>query len=103
MADTAPIVAAILPTDTSPEVATATYTIDAVAAHPRKTDISRRSSATLDSRTRRAASAIRSGAAPSVSVRNESWNGRLAADATTTFGFTAAGTAATPALTCTAA
>ncbi|MEU6786490.1 cellulose binding domain-containing protein [Nonomuraea angiospora] len=43
---------------------------------------------------------VRSGTAPSVSVRNESSNGRLAANAT--FGFTAAGTAATPALTCTA-
>ncbi|WP_185079132.1 cellulose binding domain-containing protein [Nonomuraea jabiensis] len=45
---------------------------------------------------------VRSGAAPSVSVRNESWNGRLAADATATFCFTATGTAAASALTCTA-
>jgi endoglucanase len=35
-------------------------------------------------------------------VRNESWNGALAANATTTFGFIAAGVAATPALTCAA-
>ena len=33
-------------------------------------------------------------------VRNESWNGALAAGATTTFGFIAAGASATPALTC---
>ena len=35
-------------------------------------------------------------------VRNESWNGALAAGASTTFGFIGAGAAATPALTCTA-
>ncbi|WP_344989668.1 hypothetical protein [Nonomuraea helvata] len=51
MAETAPIVAAIRPTDTSPEVATATYTTDAVAAHPRKTDISRRRRAVFESMT----------------------------------------------------
>jgi endoglucanase len=37
----------------------------------------------------------------SVTVRNMSYNGSLGANATTTFGFTAGGTASTPALTCT--
>ncbi|MDI1465383.1 cellulose binding domain-containing protein [Catellatospora sp. KI3] len=36
-----------------------------------------------------------------VTVANESYNGALAASASTTFGFTATGTATTPALTCT--
>jgi endoglucanase len=36
-----------------------------------------------------------------VTVKNLSWNGSLAAGATTTFGFTANGTSSTPALTCT--
>ncbi|MFF4195886.1 glycoside hydrolase family 9 protein [Nonomuraea sp. NPDC001831] len=39
----------------------------------------------------------------SVSVRNETWNGGLAAGATTTFGFIANGTPSTPAITCTPA
>lgn len=39
----------------------------------------------------------------SVSVRNEAWNGGLAAGATTTFGFIANGTPATPDITCTPA
>ncbi|MGW2216475.1 glycoside hydrolase family 9 protein [Nonomuraea sp. NPDC001684] len=39
----------------------------------------------------------------SVSVRNEAWNGGLAAGATTTFGFIANGTPSTPDLTCTPA
>ncbi len=38
----------------------------------------------------------------SVTVRNEGWNGTLAAGATTQFGFIASGSATTPALTCTA-
>ncbi|MEV1206063.1 cellulose binding domain-containing protein, partial [Microbispora rosea] len=37
----------------------------------------------------------------SVTVRNAAYNGSVAAGASTTFGFTANGTAATPALTCT--
>ncbi|WP_239104235.1 cellulose binding domain-containing protein [Microbispora corallina] len=37
----------------------------------------------------------------SVTVRNASYNGSIAAGASTTFGFTANGTAATPAATCT--
>jgi hypothetical protein len=37
---------------------------------------------------------------PSVTVRNASWNGALAPGAQTTFGFTANGTAASPALSC---
>jgi endo-1,4-beta-xylanase len=36
-----------------------------------------------------------------VTVKNLSWNGSLAAGATTTFGFTANGSPSTPALTCT--
>ncbi|MFI7423389.1 glycoside hydrolase family 9 protein [Nonomuraea sp. NPDC049684] len=39
----------------------------------------------------------------SVTVRNEAWNGGLAAGATTTFGFIANGTPSTPDLTCTPA
>ncbi len=47
-------------------------------------------------------SGVRSGSGASVTVRNESWNGSLTGNATTTFGFTANGTAATPTLTCSA-
>ncbi|MFB9629319.1 cellulose binding domain-containing protein [Nonomuraea helvata] len=36
-----------------------------------------------------------------VTVRNTSYNGSIAAGSSTTFGFTANGTAATPAVTCT--
>jgi endo-1,4-beta-xylanase len=45
---------------------------------------------------------LRSGSGAAVTVRNETWNGNVAANATTTFGFVANGTAATPALTCSA-
>ncbi|MBX6386897.1 MAG: cellulose binding domain-containing protein, partial [Microbispora sp.] len=45
---------------------------------------------------------VNTGSGASVSVRNESWNGNLAANGTATFGFVAGGTAATPALTCSA-
>ncbi|MEU6412841.1 polysaccharide deacetylase family protein [Microbispora sp. NPDC046933] len=45
---------------------------------------------------------LQSGSGSSVSVRNESWNGGLGASASTTFGFVANGTAATPTLTCSA-
>ncbi|MGI5156692.1 polysaccharide deacetylase family protein [Microbispora sp. CA-102843] len=45
---------------------------------------------------------LQSGSGSSVSVRNESWNGSLGAIASTTFGFVANGTAATPTLTCSA-
>ncbi|WP_432922581.1 polysaccharide deacetylase family protein [Microbispora sp. CA-135349] len=45
---------------------------------------------------------LQSGSGSSVSVRNDSWNGSLGASASTTFGFVANGTAATPALTCSA-
>ncbi|GLX09084.1 polysaccharide deacetylase family protein [Microbispora sp. NBRC 16548] len=45
---------------------------------------------------------LQSGSGSSVSVRNESWNGSLGASASTTFGFVANGTAATPTLTCSA-
>ena len=41
-------------------------------------------------------------AGSSVTVRNEAWNGTLAAGAKTQFGFVASGSATTPALTCTA-
>ena len=40
------------------------------------------------------------GTVSGTTVRNESWNGGLAAGATTTFGFIGSGAAATPALTC---
>ncbi|MEV7802726.1 endo-1,4-beta-xylanase, partial [Microbispora sp. NPDC088329] len=43
---------------------------------------------------------LKSGSGASVSVRNESWNGTLAANGTTTFGFVANGSAETPTLTC---
>ncbi|WP_169946317.1 endo-1,4-beta-xylanase [Microbispora sp. H11081] len=46
---------------------------------------------------------LTSGSGSSVTVRNESWNGSIAAGASTTFGFTANGSAATPTLTCTRA
>ncbi|GAA1502673.1 hypothetical protein GCM10009677_37960 [Sphaerisporangium rubeum] len=46
---------------------------------------------------------VRSGSGSAVTVRNETWNGALAAGGTTTFGFIANGTPATPALTCRAA
>ncbi|MEU6721292.1 cellulose binding domain-containing protein [Nonomuraea sp. NPDC046802] len=42
-----------------------------------------------------------SGSGSAVTVRNASYNGSVAAGASTTFGFTANGTAATPTLTCT--
>ncbi|MFI7035035.1 cellulose binding domain-containing protein, partial [Microbispora rosea] len=45
---------------------------------------------------------LQSGSGSSVSVRNESWNGSLGASASTTFGFVANGTAATPTPTCSA-
>ncbi|WP_327046352.1 polysaccharide deacetylase family protein [Microbispora sp. NBC_01189] len=45
---------------------------------------------------------LQSGSGSSISVRNESYNGSLGASASTTFGFVANGTAATPALTCSA-
>ncbi|MFF4125480.1 cellulose binding domain-containing protein [Microbispora rosea] len=45
---------------------------------------------------------LKSGSGASVSVRNESWNGTLPANGTTTFGFTANGSAETPTLTCSA-
>ncbi|MBX6387159.1 MAG: cellulose binding domain-containing protein, partial [Microbispora sp.] len=44
---------------------------------------------------------VASGSGSNVTVRNESWNGSLAANGSTTFGFLAGGSAATPALTCT--
>ncbi|GII75007.1 hypothetical protein Sme01_74830 [Sphaerisporangium melleum] len=37
----------------------------------------------------------------SVTVRNEAYNGSIAAGGSTTFGFTASGSAATPTATCT--
>ncbi|WP_239089344.1 cellulose binding domain-containing protein [Sphaerimonospora thailandensis] len=37
----------------------------------------------------------------SVTVRNESYNGNIAAGSSTTFGFTGSGSAATPTATCT--
>nr|WP_307801129.1 cellulose binding domain-containing protein [Microbispora triticiradicis] len=43
----------------------------------------------------------RSGSGSTVTVRNESWNGSLAANASTTFGFLANGSAETPTATCT--
>ncbi|MGP3961840.1 cellulose binding domain-containing protein [Nonomuraea sp. 3N208] len=43
---------------------------------------------------------IRSGSGAGVTVRNEAYNGSIAPDGTTTFGFTANGAAATPTLTC---
>ncbi|MEU8269213.1 cellulose binding domain-containing protein [Sphaerisporangium sp. NPDC049002] len=45
---------------------------------------------------------VRSGSGANVTVRNESYNGSIATNGTTTFGFTANGTAATPALSCSA-
>ena len=45
---------------------------------------------------------MRSGSGAAVTVRNEAYNGSLTAGATTTFGFTANGTAATPVAACTA-
>ncbi|WP_405394012.1 polysaccharide deacetylase family protein [Microbispora hainanensis] len=45
---------------------------------------------------------VQSGSGSSITVRNESWNGSLGASASTTFGFVANGTAATPTLTCSA-
>ncbi|WP_169984521.1 PHB depolymerase family esterase [Microbispora sp. H10836] len=45
---------------------------------------------------------LKSGSGASVTVRNESWNGTLSANGTTTFGFTANGSADTPTLTCSA-
>ncbi|WP_182906864.1 cellulose binding domain-containing protein [Microbispora sp. H13382] len=42
-----------------------------------------------------------SGSGSSVTVRNESYNGSIAAGSSTTFGFTANGSAATPSATCT--
>ncbi|GGO06143.1 hypothetical protein GCM10011574_18580 [Microbispora bryophytorum] len=44
---------------------------------------------------------VRSGSGSAVTVRNEAWNGSLAANATTTFGFLGGGSSAAPALTCT--
>lgn len=44
---------------------------------------------------------VRSGSGASVTVRNESWNGSVAAGASTTFGFTGGGSSATPVPTCT--
>lgn len=44
---------------------------------------------------------VLSGSAPSYTVRNQSYNGALAAHASTSFGFIGSGTAATPTLTCT--
>ncbi|MFD0661951.1 cellulose binding domain-containing protein [Thermocatellispora tengchongensis] len=43
---------------------------------------------------------VRSGSGAAVTVRNESYNGSIAANGTTTFGFTAGGVPATPALSC---
>ncbi|UBU09455.1 cellulose binding domain-containing protein [Nonomuraea gerenzanensis] len=43
---------------------------------------------------------VRSGSGAGVTVRNESYNGSLAPGGTATFGFTAGGVPATPALTC---
>jgi poly(3-hydroxybutyrate) depolymerase len=43
---------------------------------------------------------VQTGSGADVTVRNESWNGSLAAGASTTFGFTAEGEAATPAIAC---
>jgi poly(3-hydroxybutyrate) depolymerase len=45
-------------------------------------------------------SGVRSGSGAGVTVRNETYNGSIAAGGTTTFGFTANGTAATPTLSC---
>ncbi|MER5622641.1 cellulose binding domain-containing protein [Streptosporangium sp. NPDC002544] len=44
---------------------------------------------------------VRSGSGSNVTVRNETWNGSLGANASTTFGFLSNGTPATPAATCT--
>lgn len=44
---------------------------------------------------------VRSGSGPNVTVRNESWNGSLAANASTTFGFIGTGSSAAPEVTCT--
>ncbi len=43
---------------------------------------------------------LHSGSGSSVTVRNESWNGNVAANGTTTFGFIGSGSPATPSLTC---
>jgi len=43
---------------------------------------------------------VRSGSGANVTVRNETWNGSLGANASTTFGFLSNGTPATPAATC---
>ncbi|WP_187280871.1 cellulose binding domain-containing protein, partial [Microbispora sp. CSR-4] len=45
---------------------------------------------------------LTSGSGSSVSVRNESWNGAVPANGSTTFGFTANGSPETPTLTCSA-
>ncbi|HEU5159998.1 MAG TPA: cellulose binding domain-containing protein [Streptosporangiaceae bacterium] len=44
---------------------------------------------------------VRSGTGSTVTVRNDSWNGSVAANGGTTFGFLASGSPAAPALTCT--
>jgi hypothetical protein len=44
---------------------------------------------------------VLSGSAPSYTVKNQTYNGSLSANASTTFGFLASGTAAAPALSCT--
>ncbi|GAA1266659.1 hypothetical protein GCM10009677_18660 [Sphaerisporangium rubeum] len=43
---------------------------------------------------------VRSGSGSNVTVRNEAYNGSVAANGSTTFGFTATGSAATPTLSC---
>jgi len=45
-------------------------------------------------------SGVLSGSAPNYSVKNETYNGVLAGNASTVFGFLASGTAATPTLSC---
>ncbi|WP_404804763.1 cellulose binding domain-containing protein [Microbispora sitophila] len=44
---------------------------------------------------------VRSGSGANATVRNEAWNGSVAANGSTTFGFIAGGSSATPAATCT--
>jgi hypothetical protein len=44
---------------------------------------------------------VLSGSAPSYTVKNQTYNGSLSANASTTVGFLASGTAAAPALSCT--
>jgi poly(3-hydroxybutyrate) depolymerase len=44
---------------------------------------------------------VRSGTGSTVTVHNESWNGSVAANSSTTFGFLASGSPTAPALTCT--